>query len=217
MKFVCNSFSDNEPIPPLHAFCIADADKHVSRGCNQNPGFEWSEIPRGTKSLVLLMHDSDAPNQTDDVNQVGRIISEQLPRGDFYHWVMVDIPADVVAIQQAEFSAGIIPGGKESGAARAGIRQGINDYSRWFADDEEMRGEYFGYDGPCPPWNDSILHRYHFTLYAVSIERCPVGGAFTGPEVLAAIEDYVLEKAGLVGRYTLNPHLDSYPPEGSGE
>ena len=70
-----------------------------------------------------------------------------------------------------------------------------------------MCGCYFGYDGPCLPWNDKLLHRYHFTLYALSIERCPVGGEFTGLEVLAAIEDHVLDHSGVVGTYTLNPEL----------
>ncbi|MBS1269164.1 MAG: hypothetical protein MAG794_00108 [Gammaproteobacteria bacterium] len=47
-----------------------------------------------------------------------------------------------------------------------------------------MEGQYFGYDEPAPPWNDSILHRYVFTLYALDIEQCPVEGAFGGDDVL---------------------------------
>ena len=213
MKLLCTSFLDNEPIPGQFGFCVPAADTHVTQGCNRNPGFEWSDLPEGTKSMVLLMHDPDVPSRADDVNQIGRVVAADLPRLDFYHWVLVDIPADVVAIQEAEFSDGVIAGGKESGAGRAGIRQGINDYSAWFADDEDMQGSYFGYDGPCPPWNDSVVHHYHFTLYALSIERCPVGGQFTGAEVLAVIEDHILDKAGVVGTYTLNPDLAATPHE----
>ena len=207
MKLLCTSFPDNEPIPPELAFCIPEPDTHVTLGCNRNPGFEWSELPDGTKSMVLLMHDPDAPSSADDVNQAGRIIPADLPRVDFHHWVTVDIPADVVAIQEGEFSDGVVPGGKDSGTGRAGIRQGVNDYTKWFDTDPDMRGSYFGYDGPCPPWNDSVIHHYHFTLYALSLERCPVGGEFTGPEVLAAIEEHVLDLVGVVGTYTLNPDL----------
>ena len=207
MKLLCTSFPDNETIPKQFAFCIPEPDTHVTLGCNRNPGFEWSELPDGTKSMVLLMHDPDVPGSAEDVNQAGHILPADLPRIDFHHWVMVDIPADVVAIQAGEFSDGVVPGGKEPGAGRAGIRQGINDYTKWFDTDVDMQGSYFGYDGPCPPWNDSVIHHYHFTLYALSIERCPVGGEFTGSAVLAGIEDRVLDQVGVVGTYTLNPDL----------
>lgn len=41
----------------------------------------------------------------------------------------------------------------------AGSRQGLNDYTAFMAG-SEMAGDYFGYDGPCPPWNDERLHHY---------------------------------------------------------
>ena len=68
-----------------------------------------------------------------------------------------------------------------------------------------MGGDYFGYDGPCPPWNDSIVHRYRFTLYALDLSRCPVEGRFNRTEVLAAIEGHVLAEASITGTYSLNP------------
>ncbi|MNC92119.1 putative kinase inhibitor protein [compost metagenome] len=68
-----------------------------------------------------------------------------------------------------------------------------------------MAGDYFGYDGPCPPWNDSIVHHYVFTLYALDVETCPVEGAFRGPELRKAIEGHVLGSAALTGVYSLNP------------
>ncbi len=48
-----------------------------------------------------------------------------------------------------------------------------------------MAGRYFGYDGPFPPFNDSLIHHYVFTLYALSIERLAVDGAFTGAQARA--------------------------------
>ena len=68
-----------------------------------------------------------------------------------------------------------------------------------------MGGQYFGYDGPCPPWNDELLHHYHFVLLATDLARCPVDGAFTGAQVRAAIEGHVLAEARLTGTYSLNP------------
>ncbi|WP_268989357.1 YbhB/YbcL family Raf kinase inhibitor-like protein, partial [Ralstonia solanacearum] len=86
-------------------------------------------------------------------------------------------------------------------------RHGINDYTGWFAGDKDMRGDYYGYDGPCPPWNDARRHRYTFTLYALDIDRVPVAGAFTGAQVRDAIKGHVLAEASVTGTYTLNPSL----------
>jgi hypothetical protein len=84
------------------------------------------------------------------------------------------------------------------------MRQGINDYTGWFASDKDMQGDYFGYDGPCPPWNDSIVHHYVFTLYALNVRECPVEGRFSGPDLLAAMEGRILDSAALTGKYSLN-------------
>lgn len=69
-----------------------------------------------------------------------------------------------------------------------------------------MSGDYYGYDGPCPPWNDEIVHRYVFTLYALDVASLPVDGALTGQNVRKAIESVnVLAQAELTGLYSLNP------------
>ena len=66
--------------------------------------------------------------------------------------------------------------GKPGPASLRGTRQGLNDYTGWFAGDPAMAGSYFGYDGPFPPFNDSLVHHYVFTLYAVAVPRLPVEG-----------------------------------------
>ena len=68
-----------------------------------------------------------------------------------------------------------------------GSRQGLNEYTGFMAADPAMAGDYYGYDGPCSPWNDERIHHYHFTLYATDLERCPVSGRFSGAEVLKMI------------------------------
>ena len=70
-----------------------------------------------------------------------------------------------------------------------------------------MRGDYYGYDGPCPPWNDEIMHRYVFTLFALDVPVLNVEGRPTGQQVRAAIQGHVLAEASLTGIYTLNPTL----------
>jgi Raf kinase inhibitor-like YbhB/YbcL family protein len=126
---------------------------------------------------------------------------------DFFHWVLVDLPAGLRALDAGHFSAGVAPGGKPGPEAAFGARQGINDYTAWFAGDEAMKGDYHGYDGPCPPWNDEIVHRYVFTLYALDGERCALEGRFGGHEGRAAIAGHVLAEATLTGTYPLHPAL----------
>ena len=95
-------------------------------------------------------------------------------------------------------------GGKEDPPGPAGTRQALNDYTGFLAG-SDMAGDYFGYDGPCPPWNDERLHHYYFILYALNVERCPVVDRFTVHDIETAIEGHVLEEARIVGTYTLNP------------
>jgi phosphatidylethanolamine-binding protein (PEBP) family uncharacterized protein len=118
--------------------------------------------------------------------------------------VLVDLNAFGGPIEEGEFSSAVTAKGKGGPLAARGARQGLNDYTKWFAGDPAMAGEYFGYDGPCPPWNDSIVHHYLFTLYALNVRQCPVAGRFTGPEVLAAIEGRILDSVVLTGKYSLN-------------
>ena len=207
MKISSTAIQQGQPVPEPYAFCKYDADNHVAMSHNRNPDFAWSGAPEGTKTFVLVCVDPDVPTKLDDVNKEDREVPEDLERMDFYHWLMVDIPADVTSIAVGACSDSITPHGKHDPEGPHGARQGINDYTNWFAGDADMEGQYFGYDGPCPPWNDSIVHHYHFRIYATDLERCPVEGAFTGQDVMQALEGHVLGKAEVMGTYTLNPRL----------
>jgi Raf kinase inhibitor-like YbhB/YbcL family protein len=207
MNLSSKSFSNGARIPVEFAFCAPDPKTHVTLSKNRNPDLSWSELPAGTKSLALICHDPDVPSKPDDVNQEGRTISARLPRVDFYHWVLVDLDPKSGPIRAGEFSDGVTARGKKGPDAPRGTRQGINDYTMWFASDKDMSGNYFGYDGPCPPWNDEIPHHYVFTLYALGVARCGVSGTFKGPDVLAAIRGQVLGQAALTGVYSLNPKV----------
>ena len=207
MKLTSNTFADGKTIPEHCAFGVPDPQTRMQLGPNKNPHLQWSKPPAGTESLVLICMDPDAPASAEGVNQAGEVIAMDRPRGDFAHWVMVDIPAGLNTIDEGAVSSGVVSGGKQSPDGPAGARQGLNDYTGFLAGDADMKGQYFGYDGPCPPWNDERVHRYCFRLYAIDLARCPVDGAFTAPDVLAAIEDHVLAEAQLTGTYTLNPDL----------
>jgi Raf kinase inhibitor-like YbhB/YbcL family protein len=207
MKFSSSRFADNGKIPGDNAFCVIDAKTHVAMSKNHNPDLSWSDLPAGSKSLVLICHDPDVPSKGDDVNQEGKSVPEGLPRVDFFHWLLVDLKPDASPIHEGEFSNGVTARGKSGPAGPRGTRQGINDYTGWFAGDKAMSGNYFGYDGPCPPWNDSIVHHYIFTLYALDVDKCAVSGNFTGADVKKAIKGHVLGEARVTGLYSLNPQL----------
>jgi hypothetical protein len=121
--------------------------------------------------------------------------------------VLVDLAASTRRIDAGAYSHEVTPRGKGGPAAANGTRQGINDYTAWFKGDHDMEGDYYGYDGPCPPWNDSIVHHYVFTIHAIDVDAVPLDGRFTGAEVRRAIEGHVLASASITGTYTLNPRL----------
>ena len=200
-------FDNGSRMPERLAFCSPDPDSHVSLSSNCNPQLKWFDIPDGVRSFAILCCDPDVPSQPDDVNQEGRTVPENLPRIDFYHWVLVDIPNSITEIASASHSSKVTPKGKSADDAPSGMCHGINDYTAWFAGDRNMGGQYFGYDGPCPPWNDSIIHHYHFTVYALDVSNLPVEGAFTGQDVVDAMQDHIVDQATLIGTYALNPAL----------
>lgn len=207
MKVWSDSFADNSALDVQFAFGKPDPETHVALSQNKNPHLAWSDVPEGTRSFVVICTDVDVPSQGDDVNKEGREVSADLPRVAFHHWVLVDVPAAAREIPAASHSNHVTPRGKFGPDALDGMRHGVNDYTAWFAGDESMKGDYYGYDGPCPPWNDALLHRYAFTVYALDLERAPVEGRFTGEDVLTAIKSHVLGQATITGTYTLNPKL----------
>lgn len=207
MKLTSTSFANGDKIPGEFSFCTPDPAHHVCLGKNLNPHLAWSDAPAGTKSFAIICHDPDVPSEGTDVNQEGRTVPAALPRVDFFHWVLIDLPATINSIAEGEFSSNVTPRGKPGPQSLHGSRQGVNNYTEWFAGDHDMRGDYYGYDGPCPPWNDEIIHHYIFTVYALDTERLSLDGKFGGPDVRAALQGHILAEASLSGTYTLNPSL----------
>ncbi len=201
MKLRSNSLADGERIPARYAMGRPDGEGHATFSDNVSPHLAWSDVPAGTKSFAILCHDPDVPSVGDDVNQDGKTVSKDLPRVDFFHWVLVDIPAAVRELAEGADADGVTAKGKAPGPAASGVR-GVNSYTGWFAGDPDMGGDYGGYDGPFPPWNDEIMHHYHFTVFALDVESLGLSGTFGGPEVRAAMAGHVLAQAKIVGTYT---------------
>ena len=105
-------------------------------GSDTSPQLSWSGFPEDTKSFAVTVFDEDAPS----------------PSG-FWHWYLLDIPADVTSIE-----AGI--GSVDSAALPAGAWQAAND------------ALFPGYLGAAPP--PGRKHRYHVTVHALSSEKLDV-------------------------------------------
>jgi Raf kinase inhibitor-like YbhB/YbcL family protein len=201
-----DSWNNGASIPARFAFGQPGKDNPFAPSDNLSPAIRWSNAPAGTKSFAIICHDPDVPSSGEDVNQKGKVVPADLPRVNFFHWVLVDISADLSGLKEGAASRGITPRGKEAGKTQYGVT-GKNDFTGWFAGDPDMEGIYGGYDGPCPPWNDSIVHHYHFEVFALDIETLGLQGAFTGQDALEAMKGHILASASHMGTYSMNPEI----------
>jgi Raf kinase inhibitor-like YbhB/YbcL family protein len=78
--------------------------RYTCEGRDIAPPLAWGGVPAGTKSLVLIVDDPDAPDP-------------KAPKRTWVHWVLYDIPASTTALP-------------EGGALPPGTRQGRNDWGR---------------------------------------------------------------------------------------
>ena len=88
------AFSHNEMMPALY----------TCEGENISPPLEWTAPPAGTKSLVMISDDPDAPDPA-------------APKMTWVHWVLYNLPP----------VAGVLPEGVADGDLPAGTLIGIND------------------------------------------------------------------------------------------
>jgi len=125
---VSNSFKDGDYLGKDHIL-----SQDFGFGCaggNKSPHLKWSGAPSGTRSFAVTCFDPDAPTGS-----------------GFWHWLVVNIPADVTELALGAGSAG--------GALPKGALMTRTDFGAP------------GYGGPCPPEGDHP-HRYLFTVFAVS-------------------------------------------------
>ncbi len=179
-----DSWTNGGMIPDKFAFCRPADPGPIEMSDNRNPAIRWANAPGGTRSYAILCVDPDVPSKADNVNKEGVVVPADLPRVDFYHWVMVDVPTSITGIEEGADSDRVTARGKAPGRCTFGVR-GLNNYTDWFAGDPDMGGNYGGYDGPCPPWNDEIVHRYHFTVFALDVPTLELSGISTGPRCCA--------------------------------
>ncbi len=81
--------------------------QYTCEGADRSPALEWSGVPAGAKSLVLIVDDPDAPDP-------------KAPRMTWVHWVLYNIPPAVHGLVEDEAKHGV----------PAGALAGLNDWKR---------------------------------------------------------------------------------------
>ncbi len=161
-KVASSSFNDGDYLGEVHA--LSEAYGFGCTGGNQSPQLSWTDAPAGTKSFAVTCFDPDAPTGS-----------------GFWHWVVVNIPANVSSLDADA-------GSMQSGKLPDGALQVRTDFSAP------------GYGGPCPPEGDHP-HRYIFTVHAVKEEALPVTEDTSAAVVGFMLHFNTLEKSALMGLY----------------
>lgn len=200
MRIHSDNFENGKPIPAEFALGAPDGF-----GGNSNPHLAWDDVPGGTRSFALLCIDADAPTDASNAGKECVELPVDMPRTEFVHWVMADLAADLREIPAGSCSDGVTKGGKSDPPGPKGARQGLNDYTGWFAGDPDLGGDYFGYDGPYPPPNDLRMHRYFFRLFALDTDKLELPDKFIAGDVFRAMHGHVLGEASVHGTYALHP------------
>ena len=205
LEVTVDSFKNGETIPNKFAMCVPTAQGHTMGGPDISPNISWSKGPAGTQSYAIIVYDTDAPaEQREKMNKEGMTLTAAVRRRLFYHWTLVDIPPDVTSLKEGADSTARVVRGKPATSAAAGVR-GLNDFTKAFASNDAMKGNYYGYDGPCPPWNDENIHHYHFTVSALNVKSLDLPKDFDGAAAAEAIKGKVLAQGEVIGLYTQNP------------
>jgi Raf kinase inhibitor-like YbhB/YbcL family protein len=80
---------------------------HTCEGKDASPPLAWSGAPAGTRSLVLVVDDPDAPDPA-------------APKMTWVHWVLYDLPATATGLSEGVAPRDLPPG----------TREGRNDWKR---------------------------------------------------------------------------------------
>lgn len=196
MKLISHDFEHGQWIPPECAYGRLN-NGEFALSDNLNPHLKWSNLPEGTKSLVIACIDPDVPTDREALNADGEIPEDQ-PRRDFVHWLIWNVSPEVNEIQKGEASVGDETTGKTF-EKFVGV-EALNDYTR----NAEV---HRGYDGPCPPGFDARLHGYEFMVYALDVDALDLPDTASWLQVRTAMAAHVLGMAVLQGIYSLNPRL----------
>lgn len=201
-----DSMKSGRAIPSEYAFCTADGQGGATAAPDKSPRISWSNGPKATKSYAVILYDTDSPAEHRDwMNQQGRTLTVDTKRKIFFHLVVVDIPANIAALPEGAESDARVVHGKQT-PAKIGVHA-ANSFTQAFATNDALKGTYYGYDGPCSPWNDDNAHHFHFTVYALNVASLGLNGDFSGEAAVAAMKGKVLAQGDLPAVYSTNPAI----------
>jgi hypothetical protein len=204
LKVKVGSIKSGGMVPTRYAFCEATAQGHAGAAKDESPPVSWSKGPKGTKSYAVVLSDTDSPkSDRDKMNKEGMTVPSTAERQTFYHWVLVDIPANVRSLKAGADSKARVVHGKNEPASVG--KHALNMFTMAFASNDAMKGKYYGYDGPCPPWNDDNMHHYHFMVYALSVDSLGLPADFDAAAAVEAMKGKILAEGKLETIYTTNP------------
>jgi Raf kinase inhibitor-like YbhB/YbcL family protein len=171
---------------------------------NISPSVLWSRGPAATRSYALIMTDLDVPQDLSLINKPGVTLTPDTPRVPFIHWVLIDIPPSITSLRRGEEGPGFVLKGKPIGPTDHGVR-GANVFTHFYPKDSELYGPRGGYDGPCPPHNDPMPHRYVTRVYALDVPSLGLSGLFFGEDALRAMQGHVLAVGEAEATYSSSP------------
>jgi Raf kinase inhibitor-like YbhB/YbcL family protein len=171
---------------------------------NISPSVSWSRGPSATRSYALIMTDLDVPKDLSSINKPGVTLTAETPRVPFIHWVLIDIPPTTTHLRRGEESSGFVLKGNPIGPTAHGVR-GANVYTYYYPKDSPLAGPRGGYDGPCPPHNDVVAHRYVTRVYALDVPSLGLQGLFFGEDALRAMQGHVLATGEAEAVYSAMP------------
>jgi Raf kinase inhibitor-like YbhB/YbcL family protein len=213
LKVKVGSIKQDAMIPNKFAFCQPAEQGHAGPAPDISPPISWTKGPKGTLSYAVILSDTDSPKENrDKMNKEGMTVPSTTARQTFYHWVVVDIPADVRKLKEGAGSTARVPHGKAASTTTVGV-PGLNMFTMAFATNDGLKGKYFGYDGPCPPWNDENVHHYHFNVYALSVKSLGLPAEFDGPAAVDAMKDKILAQGKFDANYSTNPATGAVVPK----
>lgn len=212
LKVRVDSIKSGGMIPTKYGFCKPVAQGHAGPSDDISPPISWSKGPRGTKSYAVILNDTDSPKtDRDKMNKEGMTVPRTAERQTFYHWVLVDIPANVRSLKEGADSTARVVHGKTTPSTVG--THGLNMFTVVFAANEALKRKYYGYDGPCPPWNDENVHHYHFMVYALSVKTLGLPADFDGPAAMEAMKGKILAEGRLDTVYSTNPATGAKVPK----
>ena len=153
MRLFSQDLSDGQTMPQAQVF-----NGMGYQGENLSPQLQWDDVPAGTRSFVITCFDPDAPTGC-----------------GWWHWVVINIPAEVTAIEQ----------GAGSGKADlpAGALQTRTDFGT------------SAYGGAAPPEGEK--HRYVFTVHAMDTDKLDLSSDASGAMVGFNVHFHALASASL--------------------